>query len=85
MSREARDLEQVCRAEMGNHARILSVLEDGEKTVSEVADALSLPVSEVMVWMMGMRRYGLVVESAQPNDDDYFTYRIAARSEESAS
>jgi len=36
-----------------------------------------MPSNEVMTWLMGMRRYGLVVESAEANDDDYFTYRAA--------
>ncbi len=72
---------EVCREEMAMHPVILDALRDGEKTVPELAEALGLPVAEVMVWVMGMRRYGLVVESAEANDDDYFTYRIASKHE----
>lgn len=85
MSETPRDLEQICRDEMGMHARILATMGDGDMTVSEVAEKLALPPSEVMVWMMGMRRYGLLAESSQPNDDDFFTYHVVEQEKEGAS
>jgi hypothetical protein len=66
---------EVCRDEMTMHAAILEALGDDERTVPELAAALGQPVQEVMVWVMGMRRYGLLRESAAPNDEDYYAYR----------
>jgi hypothetical protein len=66
---------------MAMHAVVADALRQGERTVPELAEALCAPVAEVMVWLMGMRRYGLVVESAEANDDDYFTYRLAGARE----
>jgi len=78
---ETRGPVEVCREEMSMHRAILDALRDGEQTVPELAAALALPAAEVMVWLMGMRRYGLVAESAAAKDDDYFTYRIANKHE----
>jgi predicted transcriptional regulator len=42
--------------------RILAVLESGPRTVPELATALDQPSHEVMVWLMGLRKYGWVAE-----------------------
>lgn len=78
---EPRSSLEVCREEMSMHASVAEVLREGERTVPELAEALGAPVPEVMIWLMGMRRYGLVVESAEPNEDEYFTYRLADATE----
>ncbi len=42
--------------------RLLELLADGPMTVPELAAAARLPAAEVMVWVMGLRKYGHVVE-----------------------
>jgi len=37
------------------------------------------PPHEVMFWVMAARRYGLVRESSQPNEQDYFTYALVEK------
>jgi hypothetical protein len=32
-----------------------------------------------MFWVMASRRYGLVKESSQPTEDDYFEYALAEK------
>ena len=77
-----RDVGEMCRDEMGMHQRILAALGDGPRTVVQVAEALEFSTTAVMVWMMGMRRYGLIVESSEANDEDYFEYSIVKREQE---
>lgn len=33
---------------------------------------------------MGMRRYGLLIESAEADDDGYFSYRVVGQAEPGA-
>jgi predicted Rossmann fold nucleotide-binding protein DprA/Smf involved in DNA uptake len=57
-----RDIREVIRDEPLMRDRLLSLLEAGPLTVPELAEAAGLPAVEVMVWVMGMRKYGYVVE-----------------------
>jgi len=54
---------------------ITNALKSGPKTVPEVAEILSKPTSEVMYWMMSMRKYELVVETNEVTDEGYYKYK----------
>ncbi|NLI91526.1 MAG: MarR family transcriptional regulator [Peptococcaceae bacterium] len=69
-----RDVREIIREEMVMRDRILEVLQEGSKTVPEIADAIEYPSPEVMYWVMGMRKYGYVTEDGQ-TDEGYFLYR----------
>jgi hypothetical protein len=58
----SRDIRDVIRDEPLMRDRLLALLAGGPLTVSELAAAAERPAEEVMVWMMGLRRYGHVVE-----------------------
>jgi DNA-binding IclR family transcriptional regulator len=58
-----RDIREVIREEPLMRDRLLAALAEGPLTVAELAEkAGGLPPTEVMVWLMGMRKYGYVVE-----------------------
>ncbi len=69
-----RDTREVIREEMTMHAPIVAALADGPLTVPELAARLGCPAHEVVYWVMGMRRYGHLAESAEADDDGYFSY-----------
>ncbi len=71
-----RDLREIMREEMLMRDRVLAVLGGGPKTVPEIAAALGYPSEEVMLWVMGMRKYGVVAEAEE--EDGYFKYQAAA-------
>ncbi len=77
MSTTLRDPREVIREEMLMHQPILAVLADGPLTVPEIAAALDRPTDEVVYWVMGMRRYGHLVEIEDADDDGYFRYANA--------
>jgi len=76
MKGEIRDIREVIREEMLMRDKILQILNEGPKTVPEIAQALGCPAYEVMYWVMGMRKYGQVVETEE--EDDYFKYKAVA-------
>jgi DNA-binding IclR family transcriptional regulator len=58
-----RDIREVIREEPLMRDHLLAALAEGPLSVSELAEAAgALPPNEVMVWLMGMRKYGYVVE-----------------------
>jgi predicted Rossmann fold nucleotide-binding protein DprA/Smf involved in DNA uptake len=57
-----RDIREVVRDEPLMRDRLLALLAGGPRTVRELAADAGLPAAEVMVWVMGMRKYGYVVE-----------------------
>ena len=59
--------------------RILEALEDGPRTVAEIASAIGHPTHEVLFWVMGMRRYGWLREVKGPAEDGYFRYQAEER------
>lgn len=73
-----RDVREIVREEPLMHRPILAALEAGPLTVPELATAIGHPSDEVVLWIMGMRRYGLVVELPEADDDGYFQYTVVA-------
>ena len=77
-----RNLAEVLRDEMYMRDRITNLLREEPKTVLEIAVELGYPSHEVMMWVMGMRRYGIIAEMPKERAEDYYQYRL--RSEEEA-
>lgn len=75
MTQTLRDPREIIREEMTMHGVIRAALADGPLTVPEIAAAIGHPADEVVFWVMGMRRYGHLVEL--PDDDEgYFRYAV---------
>ena len=77
MSTTLRDPREIIREEPMMHSPILWALRAGPLTVPEIAEHIGHPSDEVLFWVMGMRRYGHVVEvvdDTSPTDDGYFRY-----------
>jgi len=72
---EARDLREIIREEMLMQDTILELLREGPKTVPEIAAALGRPSFEVMLWVMGLRKYGRVAETGELTDEGYYLYK----------
>lgn len=69
-----RDTREIIREEPVMHRPILEALAAGPLTVPEIAEAIGRPADEVLFWVMGMRRYGKLVEQPEPTDEGYFQY-----------
>jgi predicted Rossmann fold nucleotide-binding protein DprA/Smf involved in DNA uptake len=74
-----RDLREIVRDEQVMRRRILTALADGPLTVPEIAAALERPAHEVMIWVMGLRKYGWVAEIKEVTDEGYYRYQVAER------
>ncbi|MGQ9825562.1 MAG: MarR family transcriptional regulator [Desulfotomaculales bacterium] len=81
MKKVSRDRREVIREEMLRREKILAALREGPRTVPEVAAALGFPASEVMFWMMGMRKYGYLEETGEPTEEGYYRYQASAKGE----
>lgn len=77
MSPKLRSVRELAREEKLMQRPILEILSHGPMTVPQLAEALGHPSREIMYWLMGMRRYGLVEESKEPDDDGYFLYHAS--------
>jgi hypothetical protein len=58
-------------------AAIKSQLEVESRTIPEIAAALRMKASEVLIVVAALRKYGEVVEGDK--DGDYFRYQLAAK------
>ena len=74
-----RDVREVVREEPVMRSRILDALMGGPLTVPEIARAIGAPTHEVVVWVMGMRRYGWLAEIKGATVDGYFQYERTGR------
>ena len=68
-----REIREVMREEPLVRAQILELLAEGPRSVPELAERSGLPAEEVMVWLMGMRKYGFVAETDQ-DGEGYYRY-----------
>jgi hypothetical protein len=80
---QLREPREVIREEPLMHRPIREALADGPLTIPEIAARIGHPAEETVYWVMGMRRYGHVVELEEPDDDGYFPYRAIDREVES--
>ena len=55
---------------------LLNALKEGDKTVPQLAEALSLPKEEVMFQLMSLLKYGFVETGEIDDMDEYFYYKI---------
>ncbi len=72
----SRDVREVIREEPLRRSRLLELLAAGPLTVPELAAAAGHPQDEVMIWMMGLRKYGYVAEQPGVEDDGYCRYAV---------
>ena len=77
----ARNRAEVLRDEMYVRDRIADVLAQGPKTISEIAAELECASDDVLKWVMGMRRYGRVIEMPKSRADDYYRYKLREQDE----
>lgn len=75
-ARQLRDPREVIREEMTMHATIKAALADGPLRVPQIAEAIGRPAEEVVYWVMGMRRYGHLVELPDDDDEGWFPYAL---------
>jgi hypothetical protein len=77
-----RDRREVIREEPAMHAPIARALAEGPRTVPQIAAAIGEPANEVLLWVMGMRRYRQIVEIPDADDEGFFTYALVHEEQE---
>ena len=70
-----REPREVIREEPLMQRPIREALSDGPLTIPQIAERIGFPAEETVYWVMGMRRYGHLVELEEADDDGYFPYR----------
>lgn len=76
-----RPVREVIRDEQSMRAPILNALGHGPLTIPQIAEALGKPAREVTIWVMGLRKYGWVMEIKEVDDEGYFPYALVPREE----
>ena len=66
---------QTIKTQNRDFKQIRDFLQQGARTVPEIAAAVGMSTSQVMQYVAGMKKYGLLVEGAK--QDDYYTYELA--------
>jgi len=79
MLNDDREVREIVRDEHLMRGRILKLLAGGPLTIPEISEALGRPSHEVTFWVMGMRKYGYVLEEKETTDDDYYRYAAIER------
>jgi len=69
-----KELVERSRQQAKTHKLLTAALKDGPKTVPELAEATAMPSHEVLWKLMGMKKYGLVVEGEER--DGYYQYAL---------
>ena len=76
-----RPVREVIRDEQLMRRKILAALQDGPLTIPQIAAAVGKPAREVTIWVMGLRKYGWVMEIKEVDDEGYFPYALVPREE----
>jgi DNA-binding IclR family transcriptional regulator len=54
--------------------QIKAQITDTAQTIPEIAEATDMPTSQVLLYIAGLKKYGMVAEAEK--DGDYFKYRL---------
>ena len=73
---------ETARREPGMRKKILEALEQGPKTVPELAGELGLPSRDVPWWVMGCVRYNFVEPTGETTSDGYHKYALTGEEED---
>jgi hypothetical protein len=76
-----RPVREVIRDEHSMKAPILGALGNGPLTIPQIAEAVGKPAREVTIWVMGLRKYGWIMEIKEVDDEGYFPYALVPREE----
>jgi len=71
-----RGILEIVHYEMIMKDRIAALLQDGPKTIPELAEEMGNPSHEVAIWLFAMRRYKEVEEVGRPDIDGYYKYEL---------
>ncbi|MBN1321259.1 MAG: MarR family transcriptional regulator [Thermoleophilia bacterium] len=74
-----RDLREIIRDEHLMRRRILEALADGPLTIPQIAEAVGRPSHEVVLWVMGMRKYGHLTEIKEADDEGFYLYQAVEK------
>lgn len=74
-----RDPREIVRDEHLMRRPILEALAAGPLTVPEIAEAVGRPTHEVVYWVMGMRKYGHLMEIKEVDDDGFYRYQVVEK------
>lgn len=55
---------------------ILNALGEGEQTIAQLSEKLSMPTHEVVYYLMSLLKYGFVQKGELDDMDEYFTYKL---------
>jgi hypothetical protein len=56
--------------------KLIATLHQGPKTIPEIAEALGYPRREVVFWVMGLWRYGMLEPQGEADAHGYYRYRL---------
>ena len=71
----SRNLAEALRDEMFLKDKVMASLREQPRTIPELARGLGYPSSEVLRWVMALRRYGKIVDVPKARADDYYQYK----------
>ena len=71
---DMREMLEIAQDEMIMRDRIADALRAEPKTIPELAEILERPAREIVIWLFGMRRYGMIEEIGRADLDGYYKY-----------
>ncbi len=69
---------QTIKKQNNDIKKITQALKSCPRTVPEISESIQMPASQVMLYVAGLKKYGLLVEG--PKADDYFKYELSKES-----
>lgn len=66
---------QTIKAQNKDIKAIRQAMEEGGRTIPEIAETTGVPASRVLLYVATLKKYGMAVEGAK--DGDFFRYELA--------
>ena len=56
--------------------KLVQILKEGPKTIPEITEDMEMPTSEVLYYLMTLRKYGEIIAGELDDMDEYYYYQL---------
>lgn len=56
--------------------KLVQILKNGPKTIPEITQEMELPATEVVYYLMTLRKYGEIIVGELDDTDEYYFYQL---------
>jgi predicted transcriptional regulator len=80
-SEQVKRAQELLKEQQATRKKLQSSLQDGPRTVPQLAEETGIPAHQVLWYVATMKKYGMVEEVGLDDDEEYYLYSLSKEAE----